>query len=67
MSRSFHFLDDIATADLALDVSGDSLQERSHRRSGFIYKNIWEAVESVDRSGITKTVAELRPIRNIKG
>jgi hypothetical protein len=26
-----------------------------------------EAVESGDRAGITKTVAELRPIRNIKG
>lgn len=27
MSHSFHFLDDIATADLAFDASGDSLQE----------------------------------------
>ncbi len=27
MSQSFHFLDDIATADLAFDASGDSLQE----------------------------------------
>ncbi len=27
MSHAFHFLDDIATADLAFDASGDSLQE----------------------------------------
>ncbi len=27
MSSSFHFLDDVATADLAFDASGDSLQE----------------------------------------
>ncbi|HEU5406696.1 MAG TPA: hypothetical protein VFU48_02945 [Nitrospira sp.] len=26
-----------------------------------------EVVEAVDRAGITKTVAELRPIGNIKG
>ena len=30
MAHSFHFLDDIATADLAFDVSGDSLQELFH-------------------------------------
>lgn len=35
--------------------------------AGFAYKNISEVVESVDRAGITKTVAELRPIGNIKG
>jgi SHS2 domain-containing protein len=27
MSHGFHFLDDVATADLAFDASGDSLQE----------------------------------------
>ncbi len=27
MSHAFHFLDDVATADLAFDASGDSLQE----------------------------------------
>ncbi len=27
MSHSFHFLDDVAIADLAFDASGDSLQE----------------------------------------
>lgn len=35
--------------------------------AGFAYKNISDVVESVDRAGITKTVAELRPIGNIKG
>lgn len=35
--------------------------------AGFAYKNISEVVESVDRAGITKKVAELRPIGNIKG
>jgi tRNA-splicing ligase RtcB (3'-phosphate/5'-hydroxy nucleic acid ligase) len=35
--------------------------------AGFAYKNISEVVESVDRAGITKPVAELRPIGNIKG
>ena len=35
--------------------------------AGFAYKNISEVVETVDRAGITKRVAELRPIGNIKG
>jgi tRNA-splicing ligase RtcB len=35
--------------------------------AGFAYKNISEVVEAVDRAGITKKVAELRPIGNIKG
>ena len=35
--------------------------------AGFAYKNISDVVESVDRAGITKKVAELRPIGNIKG
>ena len=35
--------------------------------AGIAYKNISEVVETVDRAGITKTVAELRPIGNIKG
>jgi len=35
--------------------------------AGRAYKNISEVVESVDRAGITKTVAELRPFGNIKG
>ena len=35
--------------------------------AGSAYKNISKVVESVDRAGITKKVAELRPIGNIKG
>jgi tRNA-splicing ligase RtcB len=35
--------------------------------AGFAYKRISDVVASVDRAGITKTVAELRPIGNIKG
>ncbi len=35
--------------------------------AGFAYKNISEVVEAVARAGITKKVAELRPIGNIKG
>jgi len=30
MAHSLHFLDDIATADLAFDASGDSLQDLFH-------------------------------------
>lgn len=30
MSHAFHFLDNIATADLAFDASGDSLEELFH-------------------------------------
>ena len=35
--------------------------------AGFAYKNITDVVETVDCAGITKKVAELRPIGNIKG
>ena len=35
--------------------------------AGLAYKDISEVVESVHRAGITKKVAELRPIGNIKG
>lgn len=35
--------------------------------AGFAYKNISDVVASVDRAGITKVVAELQPIGNIKG
>lgn len=35
--------------------------------AGFAYKNISDVVETVDRAGITRKVAELRPIGNIKG
>jgi len=63
-------------------VRGERLQEEMKQRgilvkavsmsglaeeAGFAYKNISEVVETVDRAGITKTVAKLRPIGNIKG
>jgi tRNA-splicing ligase RtcB len=35
--------------------------------AGFAYKNISDVVETVDAAGITKKVAELRPVGNIKG
>jgi tRNA-splicing ligase RtcB (3'-phosphate/5'-hydroxy nucleic acid ligase) len=35
--------------------------------AGFAYKNISDVVDTVERAGITKAVAELRPIANIKG
>jgi tRNA-splicing ligase RtcB len=35
--------------------------------AGLAYKDIVEVVQSVDRAGITRKVAELRPIGNIKG
>jgi tRNA-splicing ligase RtcB len=35
--------------------------------AGFVYKRISEVVDSVDRAGITKTVAGLRTIGNIRG
>ena len=35
--------------------------------AGLAYKDISEVVQSVERAGITKKVAELRPIGNIKG
>lgn len=63
-------------------IRGEQLQQQMKQRgilvkavsmsglaeeAGFAYKNISEVVESVERAGITKKVAELRPIGNIKG
>ncbi len=63
-------------------VKGDQLQREMKQRgilvkavsmsglaeeAGLAYKNISEVVETVDRAGITKKVAELKPIGNIKG
>jgi len=63
-------------------VRGEQLQQQMKQRgilvkavsmsglaeeAGVAYKNISEVVETVDRAGITKKVAELRPIGNIKG
>ncbi|MDF2458135.1 MAG: rtcB, partial [Nitrospira sp.] len=35
--------------------------------AGFAYKNISEVVATVEGAGITRKVAELRPVGNIKG
>ena len=35
--------------------------------AGSAYEGISEVVEAVDRAGITKKVAQLRPISNLKG
>ncbi len=63
-------------------VRGEQLQQQMKERgilvkavsmsglaeeAGFAYKNISEVVETVEGAGITKKVAELRPIGNIKG
>ena len=45
----------------AVSVSG--LAEEA----GLAYKNISDVVQTVDLAGITKKVAQLRPIGNIKG
>ena len=44
-------------------VSTSGLAEEA----GLAYKNISDVVETVELAGITKKVAELRPIGNIKG
>ena len=63
-------------------IRGEQLQQQMKQRgilvkavsmsglaeeAGLAYKDISEVVESVDHAGITKKVAELRPIGNIKG
>ena len=63
-------------------VRGEQLQQQMKQRgilvkavsmsglaeeAGMAYKNMSEVVESVDRAGITKKVAEFRPVGNIKG
>jgi tRNA-splicing ligase RtcB len=63
-------------------VRGEELQQQMKQRgilvkaasmsglaeeAGFAYKNISEVVETVEGTGITRKVAELRPIGNIKG
>jgi tRNA-splicing ligase RtcB len=63
-------------------VRGEQLQQQMRQRgilvkavsmsglaeeAGFAYKNISQVVESVEGAGITKKVAELRPVGNIKG
>jgi tRNA-splicing ligase RtcB len=72
----------MSRAQARKSIRGEQLQQDMKRRgilvkavsmpglaeeAGFAYKNISEVVETVDRAGITKKVAELRPIGNIKG
>ena len=72
----------MSRAQAKKSIRGERLQQEMSRRgilvkavsmSGlaeeveFAYKNISDVVETVDRAGITKKVAELRPIGNIKG
>ncbi|MDA2910710.1 RtcB family protein [Nitrospiraceae bacterium AH_259_D15_M11_P09] len=72
----------MSRAQAKRSVRGDKLQRDMAQRgiivkavsmsglaeeAGFAYKNISDVVETVERAGITKKVAELRPIGNIKG
>jgi tRNA-splicing ligase RtcB len=72
----------MSRAQAKKSIRGEQLQQQMKQRgilvkavsmsglaeeAGFAYKNISEVVETVDRAGITKKVAELRPIGNIKG
>jgi tRNA-splicing ligase RtcB len=72
----------MSRAQAKRSVRGEQLKQQMEKRgiivkavsmsglaeeAGFAYKNISDVVETVDRAGITKKVAELRPIGNIKG
>ncbi len=72
----------MSRAQAKKSIRGEQLQQEMGRRGilvkavsmsglaeevGFAYENISDVVETVDRAGITKKVAELRPIGNIKG
>ncbi len=72
----------MSRAQAKKSIRGEQLQQEMKRRgilvkavsmsglaeeAGVAYKNISDVVETVDRAGITKKVAELRPIGNIKG
>jgi tRNA-splicing ligase RtcB (3'-phosphate/5'-hydroxy nucleic acid ligase) len=72
----------MSRAQAKKSIRGEQLQQEMKRRgilvkavsmsglaeeAGFAYKNISDVVETVERAGITKKVAELRPIGNIKG
>ncbi|HBR50644.1 MAG TPA: RNA-splicing ligase RtcB [Nitrospira sp.] len=72
----------MSRAQAKKSIRGEQLQQEMSRRgilvkavsmsglaeeAGVAYKNISDVVETVDRAGITKKVAELRPIGNIKG
>jgi tRNA-splicing ligase RtcB len=72
----------MSRAQAKRSVRGEQLQQQMARRgivvkavsmsglaeeAGFAYKDISDVVETVERAGITRKVAELRPIGNIKG
>ena len=72
----------MSRAQAKRQVRGEQLQQRMRERgilvkavsmsglaeeAGVAYKNISEVVETVEVAGITRKVAELRPIGNIKG
>ena len=72
----------MSRAQAKRSVRGEQLQKDMQKRgilvkavsmsglaeeAGFAYKPISDVVETVERAGITKKVAELRPIGNIKG
>lgn len=72
----------MSRAQAKRSVRGEQLRQQMEKRgiivkavsmsglaeeAGFAYKNISDVVETVDRAGITRKVAELRPIGNIKG
>lgn len=62
--RGSQLLQDMARKGIIVKaVSMSGLAEEA----GFAYKNISEVVEAVEIAGITKKVAELLPIGNIKG
>jgi tRNA-splicing ligase RtcB (3'-phosphate/5'-hydroxy nucleic acid ligase) len=72
----------MSRAQVKRTVRGEQLQQQSKQRgilvkavsmfglaeeAGLAYTEMPEVVESVDRAGIAKKVAELRPIGNIQG
>ena len=61
MSASFHFLDDVATADLAFDASGDSLQELFQAATGAVLEALADpmTVESTWQQTIERTDEDL--------
>lgn len=62
--RGAQLLQDMAQRGILVKaVSMSGLAEEA----GLVYKNISQVVEAVETAGITKKVAELLPIGNIKG
>ncbi len=57
MSHSFHFLDDIATADLAFEAVGDSLQDLFQGATNALIETLADpaTVDSIWRQGVERT------------